>query len=97
MYLVSIPPIPLQFGGKLVCFQHDKPAHPQQASAKTVHISQVVTETDLVARSNQLQQALSNNQFAEFCNMKVANSNSDVEETIWNFLKVSSDLLLNSG
>ena len=54
-----------------------------------VEISQVVTENDLVSRSNQLQHALTNNQYTEFCSMKIENSKTEDEENLWNFMKVS--------
>lgn len=60
---------------------------------RLVNISQVVTETDLVSRSNQLENALTTNQFAEFCNLKISNSKDDTEESIWNFMKVGVTLL----
>ncbi|KAI8797530.1 protein transport protein Sec31A isoform X1 [Biomphalaria glabrata] len=77
------------FGGKLVSFVLDKPTHPQQPVSRTVTISQVVTETELVVRSNQLEQALNDGRFSEFCAMKVANSKDSMQENIWNFMKVN--------
>lgn len=77
------------FGGKLVSFENTKSQHPQQPISRQVHISQVTTETDLLNRSAVLENALNNGQFAEFCAMKIANSNDDMEETIWNFMKVN--------
>ena len=78
-----------QFGGRLVTFEDTKPQNPQQPVQRQVYISQVVTETDFVTRSNQLEVALLNGQFAEFCSMKIANSKNEIEENIWNFLKAS--------
>ena len=70
-------------------FGIEAPPNPQQPPTRGVRISQVVTETDLVVRSNALEQALSGGQFAEFCAMKAANSGSDVmQENIWNFMRV---------
>ncbi len=83
----------LQFSGKLITFENIKPANPQQPVQRQVHISQVITETDLVARSNQLENALNNGQFSEFCSMKVANCKSDVEENIWSFMKVCANFM----
>ncbi|CAG5125258.1 unnamed protein product [Candidula unifasciata] len=77
------------FGGKLVSFGLDKPTQPQQPVPRTVTISQVVTETELVVRSNQLQQAMNSGQFSEFCAMKAANSNDLMQENMWNFMKVN--------
>ena len=70
-------------------FEDAKPQNPQQPIQHQVYISQVVTETDLVTRSNQLEVALLDGQFAEFCSMKIANSKNEMEENIWNFLKVN--------
>lgn len=78
------------FGGKLVTFECPPPANPQQpAQPHVVRISQVVTETELVTRSDQLQQALMAGQFAEFCALKAANSTDAMQENIWNFLRVN--------
>lgn len=78
-----------QFGGKLVSFGLDKPTQSQQPVPRNVTISQVVTETELVVRSNQLEQAMSSGQFSEFCAMKAANSSDVMQENMWNFMKVS--------
>ncbi len=67
-----------------------KPQNPQQPVSHYVHLSQVVTETDLVASSNQLETALSNGQYQEYCALKIANSKDSKEEEIWNFLKVGN-------
>ncbi|KAL8602789.1 hypothetical protein ACOMHN_055172 [Nucella lapillus] len=81
------------FGGKLVTFESPRAASattPQQGSGpRVVTISQVVTETELVSRSDQLQQALGAGQYAEFCALKVANSTDDMQENVWNFLRVN--------
>ncbi|PVD39523.1 hypothetical protein C0Q70_02157 [Pomacea canaliculata] len=78
------------FGGKLVTFECPAAGKPLQTSPqRIVHISQVVTETELVTRSNQLQQALSAGQYLEFCALKASNSASAMEENIWNFLRVN--------
>ena len=78
-----------QFGGKLVSFVHEKASNPQQMVPKQVHISQVITEGDLLSRSEQLENALQKNQVTEFCAMKAANSSDNMQENIWNFLLVS--------
>ncbi|XP_046568756.1 protein transport protein Sec31A-like [Haliotis rubra] len=77
------------FGGKLVSFDHLKPQNPQQSIPKQVFISQVVTETELLTRSGQLETALNNNQFLEFCAMKAANAGDGMQENLWNFLRVN--------
>jgi len=90
--LYSVNIILFQFGGKLVCFENSKPGNPQQADERLVYISQVVTETELVSRSNQLEQALSKGQYNEFCSLKIANSQDELEQHIWNFLKVKQQI-----
>ncbi|KAK3089875.1 hypothetical protein FSP39_007256 [Pinctada imbricata] len=77
------------FGGKMVSFDHEKSANPQQPSPRQVYISQVVTETELLQRSSQLEQALYNGQYVEYCAMKAANSTDPLQENIWNFLRVN--------
>ncbi|KAH9518587.1 Protein transport protein Sec31A [Bulinus truncatus] len=77
------------FGGKLVSFVLEKPAHPQQPVPRIVTVSQVVTETELVVRSNQLEQALNDGHFSEFCAMKAANCRDAMQENIWSFMKVN--------
>lgn len=54
-----------------------------------MYISQVVTETDLLHRSHQLEQALENGQYIEYCAMKSANCTDPLQENIWNFLRVN--------
>ncbi|XP_062589643.1 protein transport protein Sec31A-like [Saccostrea cucullata] len=77
------------FGGRLVSFDTEKSQNPQQPSPKMVYISQVVTETDLLQRSLQLEQALENGQYVEYCAMKSANCTDPLQENIWNFLRVN--------
>lgn len=59
-------------------------------------MSQVVTETDLLSRSNLLEQALENQQFVEYCAMKAANSVDNMQENIWNFLRVRFVEIVNT-
>lgn len=56
---------------------------------KTVYVSQVTTEHELLKRSCDLEESLSQQQFAEFCERKVQESNdNEKEKNIWSFLKV---------
>ena len=82
-----------KFGGKLVSFESSG-SSTQQPSSKNVYISQVVTETELLGSSAQLEQALLNGQYVEFCAMKSANSSDEIQENIWNFLRVIYLLLI---
>uniref|UniRef100_A0A8C1RM53 Protein transport protein Sec31A n=1 Tax=Cyprinus carpio TaxID=7962 RepID=A0A8C1RM53_CYPCA len=76
------------FGGKLVTLDNIKPAA-QQSAAHVVHISQVVTETDFLDRSNQLQATLTAGNFLEYCQSKTEAAQSEFEKTVWSFLKVN--------
>lgn len=79
-----------QFGGKLVTLDNIKPTaqQPQQTAAHVVHISQVVTETDFIDRSNQLQTTLTAGNFLEYCQNKIEAAQNEFEKTVWSFLKV---------
>lgn len=57
-------------------------------------IEKVSTEAEVVSHSTQLEHALHNRQFAEFCSLKVGNSKEEKEETLWQFLKVGPGTLL---
>ncbi|XP_053501085.1 protein transport protein Sec31A isoform X3 [Ictalurus furcatus] len=78
------------FGGKLVSLENIKPTpqQPQQPLAHVVHVSQVVTDTDFLDRSNQLQATLTAGSFVEFCQRKIEVAQNEFEKTIWAFLKV---------
>ncbi|XP_056322892.1 protein transport protein Sec31A isoform X5 [Danio aesculapii] len=79
------------FGGKLVTLDNIKPTaqQPQQTAAHVVHISQVVTETDFIHRSNQLQTTLTAGNFLEYCQNKIETAQNEFEKTVWSFLKVN--------
>nr|Q7SYD5.1 RecName: Full=Protein transport protein Sec31A; AltName: Full=SEC31-like protein 1; AltName: Full=SEC31-related protein A [Danio rerio]AAH54909.1 Sec31 homolog A (S. cerevisiae) [Danio rerio] len=79
------------FGGKLVTLDNIKPTaqQPQQTAAHVVHISQVVTETDFIHRSNQLQTTLNAGNFLEYCQNKIETVQNEFERTVWSFLKVN--------
>lgn len=64
------------------------PQQPQQPMSYFVHVSQVVTETALLKRSNQLQATLSSGRFVEFCQDKIDAAGNEFEKTVWSFLKV---------
>ena len=73
-------------------FENPPATHAQQQPVpRIVNISQVITETELVMRSNQLQQALNAGEFSEFCALKASNSTDAMQENIWNFLRVNFD------
>ncbi|XP_051539199.1 protein transport protein Sec31A-like isoform X6 [Myxocyprinus asiaticus] len=82
------------FGGKLVSLDNIKPMgqNPQQTAAHVVHISQVVTETDFLDRSNQLQATLTAGNFLEYCQTKIEAAQNESEKTVWSFLKVNFEV-----
>uniref|UniRef100_A0AAY4AZJ2 Protein transport protein Sec31A n=1 Tax=Denticeps clupeoides TaxID=299321 RepID=A0AAY4AZJ2_9TELE len=75
------------FGGKLVSLDNSQPS--QQQQQHVVRISQVVTETTFLERSNQLQATLSSGSFVEFCQTKISAAPNEFERTVWSFLKVN--------
>lgn len=68
------------------------PQQPQQPTAHVVHVSQVVTETAFLKRSDQLQATLSAGSFVDFCQEKIDAAENEFERTVWSFLKVRSSL-----
>ncbi|KAI1905323.1 hypothetical protein AGOR_G00014910 [Albula goreensis] len=76
------------FGGKLVSLENVK-ATPQQPTCHMVHVSQVVTETDFLNRSNQLQATMTAGSFVDFCQSKIDAAQNEFERTVWSFLKVN--------
>ncbi|XP_037608776.1 protein transport protein Sec31A isoform X4 [Sebastes umbrosus] len=79
------------FGGKLVSLENTKPnpQQPQQPASHVVHISQVVTETDFLKRSAQLQATLGAGSFVDFCQEKINAAENEFEKTLWSFLKAN--------
>ncbi|XP_067894299.1 protein transport protein Sec31A isoform X3 [Heterodontus francisci] len=74
------------FGGKLVTFQNLKQ---QQEVPFQVFVSQVVTESELLNRSNALQSTIHSGGFVEYCQSKVNVAQTDFERNVWGFLKVN--------
>nr|CAD7423569.1 unnamed protein product [Timema monikensis] len=70
------------FGGKLVMFDSE----PSQTQQRLVYVSQVVTETDLISRSAQLEQALQYSQFSDYCQSKASEARTTHEQSQWTFL-----------
>ncbi|OPJ75971.1 protein transport protein Sec31A isoform D [Patagioenas fasciata monilis] len=81
------------FGGKLVTFENAKPqqqpAIEQQQQRHHVYVSQVVTEKEFLARSNQLQEAVQSEGFVSYCQKKIDMAQTDFEKNVWAFLKVN--------
>ncbi|NXE60943.1 SC31A protein, partial [Calcarius ornatus] len=81
------------FGGKLVTFENSKPLQQpgmeQQQQHPHVYVSQVVTEKEFLARSNQLQEAVQSQGFVSYCQKKMDMALADFERNVWAFLKVN--------
>ncbi|NXO38252.1 SC31A protein, partial [Locustella ochotensis] len=80
------------FGGKLVMFENSKsPQQPgmEQQQHPHVYVSQVVTEKEFLARSNQLQEAVQSEGFVSYCQKKIDMALADFERNVWAFLKVN--------
>ncbi|NWT66518.1 SC31A protein, partial [Prunella himalayana] len=81
------------FGGKLVTFENSKAplqaGMEQQQQHPHVYVSQVVTEKEFLARSNQLQEAVQSEGFASYCQKKIDMALADFERNVWAFLKVN--------
>ena len=60
------------------------------ATPKTVTLSQVVTEPNLLERSSLLEGALAKEQYMEFCEHKVQSSETEEDKNLWSFLKVTT-------
>uniref|UniRef100_A0A1A7WDZ0 Protein transport protein Sec31A n=1 Tax=Iconisemion striatum TaxID=60296 RepID=A0A1A7WDZ0_9TELE len=72
------------FGGKLVSLENSK-----QPTSHLVHISQVVTETEFLKRSDRLQATLSSGRFVDFCQEKINTAENEFDKTVWSFLKAN--------
>ena len=75
------------FGGKLVSFGNS--ADPAQRNQ--VHISQVVTETEFLSRSHELENCLLTGQLVEYCDLKIQACTDEKEMKLWLFLKSNFD------
>jgi len=76
--------IPLQFGGKLVSFGNTRGVD----VPKTVSMSRIVTETEFLNKSRDLEQALAQGNLGEFCDHKIGHASNPTDKNIWNFMKV---------
>ncbi|XP_077441908.1 protein transport protein Sec31A isoform X3 [Vanacampus margaritifer] len=77
------------FGGKLVSLENGPANGQQPGGPRLVHVSQVVTETTFLTRSEQLQATLSAGTFQEFCQEKIQMAQDPFEKTVWSFLKAN--------
>lgn len=81
-----------QFGGKLVTFENARSQQQpgiEQQQRHHVYVSQVVTEKEFLARSNQLQEAVQSEGFVSYCQKKIDMAQADFEKNVWAFLKVT--------
>lgn len=73
-----------QFGGKLVSFNGEHP--------KSVSIQQIVTESELIERSNKLETVLASGNFKEYCTDKYNQIKGDEHsEYVWRLLSALFD------
>ncbi|NXY47166.1 SC31A protein, partial [Ceuthmochares aereus] len=79
------------FGGKLVTFENAKSQQQPgvEQECHHVYVSQVVTEKEFLARSNQLQEAVQSGNFVSYCQKKIDVAQADFEKNLWAFLKVN--------
>ncbi|XP_076193116.1 protein transport protein Sec31A isoform X15 [Aptenodytes patagonicus] len=80
------------FGGKLITFENAKSQQQpgiEQQQRHHVYVSQVVTEKEFLARSNQLQEAVQSEGFVSYCQKKIDMAQADFEKNVWAFLKVN--------
>ncbi|KAK9306240.1 hypothetical protein QLX08_002977 [Tetragonisca angustula] len=73
------------FGGKLVIFENGPvdPNLPPNSNRKVI-ISQVVTQPELIQRSNELEEVLKNEQYNDYCKGKADNTADIYRKKIWN-------------
>ncbi|XP_022916302.2 protein transport protein Sec31A isoform X1 [Onthophagus taurus] len=81
------------FGGKLITFLNEKPQPGVNVGVQTpthlVTISQVVTETDLINKSMELESALEYGNFLDYCRNKADLSSDQHKKFIWHFIRAN--------
>ncbi|KAK2588050.1 hypothetical protein KPH14_004119 [Odynerus spinipes] len=72
------------FGGKLITFENElaDPNLPVNSNRKVI-ISQVITQPDLIQRSNELEATLKNEQYIDYCKGKIDNTINEHTKKIW--------------
>lgn len=68
------------FGGKLVTFN---------GANRTVTVNQVITDPELVDRSNRLEKVLAEGTFVDYCRQKADQTNDQHSRFLWYFLKAN--------
>ncbi|XP_031779577.1 protein transport protein Sec31A isoform X3 [Nasonia vitripennis] len=73
------------FGGKLTIFENEpvEPNMPPNSNRK-VFVSQVITNQELIQRSNELEAAVKSGQYSDFCKGKADNAPDDHKRKVWN-------------
>ncbi|CAF0785032.1 unnamed protein product [Brachionus calyciflorus] len=93
------------FGGKLVTFgkyaetQHAEQINapsPAQVSNQRVFINQVITDKELVEKSQNLENALQTGNLIEYCNFKIENSKNQTQSFIWKYILATFEQNKNS-
>ncbi|XP_048510063.1 protein transport protein Sec31A isoform X2 [Athalia rosae] len=74
------------FGGKLIFFENEIPNSNAPNTNGRVIVSQVITNPELIHRSNHLEAALQNGQFGDFCKGKADTANDEHSRKVWNCL-----------
>ncbi|XP_015176477.1 PREDICTED: protein transport protein Sec31A isoform X2 [Polistes dominula] len=76
------------FGGKLIIFENETPdPNLPMNSNRKVLISQVITQPDLIQRSNELEDTLKSEQYADYCKGKIDNATDEHTKKIWSCVK----------
>lgn len=78
------------FGGKLVTFETViPPANQQQQVRPTskVQLAKVITEPELVKRSEQLETSIHNHNMPEFCESKIVAATQTEDQEVWRFIR----------
>ena len=73
-----------QFGGRLVSFGNTR----GEGVPKTVSMSRIVTETEFLNKSRDLEQALAQGSLGQFCDRKIGDTSNPADKNIWSFMKV---------
>lgn len=83
------------FGGKLISFENEKPSAQVQSNqngnlspiTRTVRISQIVTEEELVKGSAEMEEVLEVGNFVEYCKERADKAEDQHKKYIWHFIR----------
>lgn len=68
-----------------------QPGQAPPAIVRTVDIHQVITEPELVQKSNELEQALQSGNYIDYCRIKADEAKTRHERFVWYFIKANFD------